>query len=350
MAYQEKINIYVPHEIGLRLKGDARLFEIFKKDRRTLNLNRFLSMVLCGYYDDYCQENKNIYDSIMAILESTSMGEKNKEETADKIVNQVFLPAIPKRKGKKPICLSLKPTNDTERIIRDIMQDLAGKDFISQYFCRMLMSYCRKPISERERIVFKENYDKLQMACNEGRSVTFTLIWDDKREYEIIPYAVASGSEEMFNYLIGEGTNYKTGEPEAVSIRLNRIDHLSFGRTNRAISEEIRTHCSRMIETAPQYAINSNEEICVRLNDAGEKLYNRIYYGRPAYDRIEDREDGHYYFFSCSSTQVFHYFRRFDNTTAIIVSPHYLRKRMIDFHANSLSAYGQQEEETTTHV
>ena len=339
MGYQEKINIYVPHEIGLQLRNDAKLFEIFKKDKRTVNLNRFLTLVLCGYYDDYCRENKEIHDSVMSIIGASSLSRKVQEEIADRIVNEVFLPSIPKRKGKKPICLSLKPTNETERIIQTVMQNLQGKDFISQYFCRMLMCYCRKPISERERIVFKENYDKLLMACNEGRSVTFTLTWDDKKVYEIIPYAVAAGPEEMFNYLIGEGKHFKTEQPEATSIRLNRIDHLSFGRVYKQIPDEIRIHCDRMIETAPQYAINTDEEICVRLNDAGEKLYNRIYYGRPAYDRIEDKDDGHYYYFSCSSTQAFHYFRRFDNTTAEIITPQHVRDRMIRFHENALSMY-----------
>lgn len=343
MAYQEKINIYVPHEIGLQLKNDAKLFEIFKKDKRTVNLNRFLTLVLCGYYDDYCHENKEIHDSIMNIIGSVALGEKAKEVIADQIVNQVFLPSIPKRKGKKPICLSLKPTNDTERIIQNVMKNLEGKDFISQYFCRMLMSYCRKPISQREQIVFKENYDKLLMACHEGRSVTFSLIWDDKNVYEVIPYTITAGQEEMFNYLIGEGTHYKTSEPVACSFRLNRIDRLSYGRINRPIAETIRRYCERMIDTAPQYAINTDEEICVKLNDAGEKLYNRIYYGRPAYDRIEDKEDGHYYFFSCASTQVFHYFRRFDNDTAEIISPHHVRERMIRFHENALQPYRQSE-------
>ena len=343
MAYQEKINIYVPHEIGLQLKNDAKLFEIFKKDRRTINLNRFLSMILCGYYDQYCHENKEIHDSIMTIMDSVLLDDNMKEEIADQIVNQVFLPAIPKRKGKKPICLSLKPTNDTERIIQNVLRNLMGKDFISQYFCRMLISYCKKPISQRERIVFKENYDKLQLACQQNVSVTFSLIWDDKSLHEVLPYAIATGPEEMFNYLVGEGTHYKTGEPVACSFRLNRIDRLSFGRTNRPIAENIRIYCARMLETAPQYAINAEEEICVRLNDAGEKLYNRIYYGRPAYERIEDREDGHYYFFSCSSTQVFHYFRRFDNMTAKIISPEYAQERMIRFHENALSQYQEEQ-------
>ena len=54
MDYQEKINIYVPDETRLQLKNDAELFEIFKRDRRTVNLNQFLSLVLCGYYDEYC--------------------------------------------------------------------------------------------------------------------------------------------------------------------------------------------------------------------------------------------------------------------------------------------------------
>jgi hypothetical protein len=300
-------------------------------------------MLLCGYYDEYLLENKNTFDQISAILASASIPEAERANIARMIVNDVFLPSIPKRKGKKPICLSLKPTSETERIIYDIQKQLAGDDYVSQYFCRMLMSYCRKPISERERIVFKDSYQRLETACAEGRSIVFSVIWDERRVHEVVPYALATGAEEMFNYLLCEEINPATGEPEARSYRVNRITRIGFGHRTTPISKEVRERCDRSISFAPQYAINSDDEICVRLNDVGEKLYNRIYYGRPRYERIEDKEDGHYYYFRCSPTQIFHYFRRYDNSTAEILSPQYARDRMIRFHQGVLQHYTQSE-------
>lgn len=74
------------------------------------------------------------------------------------------------------------------------------------------------------------------------------------------------------------------------------------------------------------------------MSDAGIKLYNRIYHGRPDY--YKKTNDNNYYF-HCSKEQAFHYFRRFDNDTAIIKEPPELVEEMINFHSGVLSAaYG----------
>ncbi|MBQ9007899.1 MAG: WYL domain-containing protein [Clostridia bacterium] len=341
MSYQEKINIYVPHEIGLKLRSDAMLFEILKKDRRTINLNRFLTMVLCGYYDEYCRENNETRDSLLRILKERSISDRKAESIAEDVMNRVILPPIAKRKGKKPDHLSLKPTSDTERIINAVQAQLKEEDYLSQYFCRMLVSYCQKSISERERIVFRDSYDLLLVACKEQRAITFSLKGGNQGAIEAIPYTVTNGPEEMFNYLLCESLNVKENRYEAYSFRLNRIEHLSFGKTTRKISDEVRSRCERMQKIAPQYAINEDEIICVRLNDLGEDLYNRIYYGRPPYDHIEDDGEMHYYFFRCSAMQVIRYFLRFGGASAVVISPDWVKERMIRFFKTALAAYEQ---------
>ncbi len=77
-----------------------------------------------------------------------------------------------------------------------------------------------------------------------------------------------------------------------------------------------------MKEFAPQYVITDNEQICVRLTDRGEMNFNRIYHGRPKPCKIEDKEDGHYYFFRCSKKQVIQYFRRFESGTSELLFLH----------------------------
>ena len=342
MDYQEKINIYVPDETRLQLKNDAELFEIFKRDRRTVNLNQFLSLVLCGYYDEYCRETREAYDAVMKILDTSLMKPEKREEIADRIVNQVILPSVPKRNGKPSVSMSFKPTAKTEGIISSIEADLDEKDSFSRFFCRMLISYCRKPITDREKIVFRENYEKLKQACDEGKSVRFFTIWNNKQQFDVIPYAITAGREEIYNYLIGE--YIKPFASQACTFRLNRIHRIAFGTTNKTISEEVRRHCDRMIATAPQYPINADEKICIRLNDKGEEFYHRFYYGRPSYDWIDNRDDGHYYNFSCSVMQAFHYFRRFDGSSAMVVYPLSLRDLIIKFHEDALKQYQTQEE------
>lgn len=335
----EKINVYVPENIGSMLESDASMFEVYKKDGRTINKNRFLGMLITGYYSDYVTEARSAYDRIVSAIGIEKLSIKEKEQIADSVLKKVILPDVPSRKGKNPARLSLKPTKDTDTLIEQIMLDLGGEDYISQYFCRMFMSYCEKPFSKREQIIFKKNFEILQEACGAERSIAFKTIWNTKNIHKVIPYKIVTGPEEMFNYLLCAEVNPSTGEQEAKTYRLNRIDRINYGRNMKSIDAMIRRHLDMMLQFGPQYMINDEEESCVRLTDSGARNFSRIYYGRPIVDRVEDRDDGHYYFFKGSKDQVFFYFRRFGYEDAEIISPKLLREKMVEFHSKACDMY-----------
>lgn len=339
MSDLEKINIYVPEKIGNILVSDAKLFEIFKKDSQTVNRNRFLGMLIKGYYNYYAAKNKKIFDSILTEINSVAIAQDQKEQIAENILRNVILPEVPKRKGKHPTRLFLKPTVDTENLIILITNTIGGKDYISQYFCRIFMSYCDLALNEREQIIFKDNYDFLLRACNSGQVVTFSTIWNSKVVHEVIPYALIVGQDEMFNYLLCEEFIEHSGVSEARAYRLNRITKLNNSGSTSTLSALVRNHLDLMKYYGPQYAINDDEETCVKLSDAGVRSYIRIYYGRPQYDRIEKIQNEYFYYFKCSKEQLFLYFRRFGNKSAEILSPESLRQRMIDFHEKALDLY-----------
>ena len=335
----EKINVYVPENIGTMLENDATMFEVYKKDGRTINKNRFLGMLITGYYGDYITEARTAFDLIVSAIDTKKLSVKEKEQIADSILRDVVLPAVPSRKGKNPARLSLKPTKDTEALIEQIMRDLGSEDYISQYFCRMFMSYCDKPFNKREQIIFKDNYETLQQACNAKKSITFKTIWNAKNLHEVIPYRVVTGPEERFNYLLCAEINSTSGTQEAKTYRLNRIDRINYGRRMESIDDTVKHYLEMMIKYGPQYMINSDDESCVRLTDSGVRNFSRIYYGRPMVERVEERADGHYYFFKGSKDQVFFYFRRFGYEDAEIISPEPLRAKMIEFHSKACDMY-----------
>lgn len=340
MSDLEKINIYVPQEIAKQLHNDAVLFEIYKKDRRTENFNRFLSMLLCGYFDLYVDENKRTFDLLLEKMGQTSLRPYEQTELAERILKEIILPEVPRQKGKKPVRLSLKPTKETEPILRNITDGpTAGSDSISQYLCRMLMNYCKKPFSEREQIIFRENYLFLQEACRRSQSIKFLTIWNDKEIRNVLPYCMAIGEEEMFNYLLCEEIHPKTGKPRPATYRLNRITKLTWGIETKSVSEEVKKFCDRMKEYAPQYVITDEEEICVKLTDRGEMNFNRIYHGRPKVLKIEDKEDGHYYYFLSSQLQVFHYFKKFEPHTVMILAPSNLTSKMKNYYSEMYEDY-----------
>lgn len=335
----DKINVYVPENIGSMLERDASMFEVYKRDGRTINKNRFLGMLITGYFGDYVTEARSAYDRIVSAIDTEKLSIKEREQIADSILRDVVLPAVPSRKGKNPARLSLKPTKDTEALIERIMLDLGGEDYISQYFCRMFMSYCEKPFSKREQIIFKDSFETLQLACDVGKSITFKTIWNMKNIHEVIPYKVVTGPEEMFNYLLCAEVNPSTGEQEAKTYRLNRIDRINYGRSMSSIEDTVMHYLDMMLQYGPQYMINDDEESCVRLTNSGVRNFSRIYYGRPMVERVEDRDDGHYYYFKGSKDQVFFYFRRFGYEDAEVISPEPLRTKMIEFHSKACDMY-----------
>lgn len=98
-----------------------------------------------------------------------------------------------------------------------------------------------------------------------------------------------------------------------------------------------------MLKYGPQYMINDDQESCVRLTDSGVQDFRRIYYGRPTVDRVEEKEDGHYYYFKGSTDQIFFYFRKFGYADAEIISPESLRQRMFEFHFEACNMYQERQ-------
>ena len=95
----EKINVFVPTEIAEILEKDAKTFEIFKSDGTTVNMNRFLSQLLTGYYDVYTATYSQMCEQISSVLESASLQDAAKlSSTADLLIKKILFPEMPKRR------------------------------------------------------------------------------------------------------------------------------------------------------------------------------------------------------------------------------------------------------------
>ena len=338
MGHMDKINIYVPKETGRILERDAELFEIYKPDRLTINKNGFLSMLIQGYYDDYHDNEKKNYDIIMSALDREEISQSTRVDIANQIYNSLLTPEIPSRKGKNPKILSLKPTRNTTPLIDQILEDLGDQDYISQYFCKMLSSYCNKPFSVREQIVFHENYCTLRNYCKKEQSIAFRIKWDT-RIHRVIPYKVVVGQEEMFNYLLCAEIDPELGIQNPKVFRLCRIEGITTTRNLGTIDEKCLHFLKKMEEKGPQYVINDDTESCVRLTEGGRIQFCRIYHGRPTPSRVEEKDGMYYYYFDCSKDQLFLYFRRFGYGAAEILAPKSLRDKMSAFHSTASQLY-----------
>lgn len=332
----DKINIYVPEDIQRKLDGDAQSFEVFKKDGHQINRNKFLNALVQGYYDSYTAENARIRAGISKALADSGLTAAKQEQAADNILHQEFYPALTSQASRSSKRLSLRPVANSESRIRLILHDIGKGDSISSYFLRMLTSYCTRPSYERERIIFSETYKVLQEACSTRRAVTFTMSTDRESVQKVIPFKIAVGQGEQFNYLLC----YKHGDmQEAWTYRLNRIVSPCCGEPGTTIPASVLRRLKLMSQNGAQYAINDDEETRVLMNSQGVHAYQSIYFGRPPYTRIEERPEGLIYHFNCSANQLFLYFKKFDPGEAKVLSPDSLRQQLVAFFEGNLRMY-----------
>ena len=335
----DKINVFIPRKTAEILEKDAQSFEIFKAGSTDLNMNRFLSRILVGYYDVYTSTYKHMLDQISSVLQETSLQNTLQySTTAELLFKKVLFPEMPKKKGQQSKRISLKPTASTMSILLNIENNLNG-DTMSQYLCRLFTSYTLKPLNEREHIIFKSTYDFLKNACKSQQAISFTLAWDKSVVHEVLPYCIDVSREELHNYLLCQEYIPAHDRYEARTYRLNRIMHEHLSANTKPFDQDVQHHLEMMKCYGPQYPINDDEECCVRLTEEGTHLFNRIYFGRPIVDRIEKKGDVTYYYFKGSKFQLYTYFRRFDKDHAIILYPESLRMKMIESYQIALDSY-----------
>ena len=343
MIHTEKINIYMPEFIRDRLMQDMEMFEIFKPNSWDVNHNQFLTLLIKGYYNAYVQENNELRDKVIAALKSTALSVEAIQTAADAVITNVFDQQPGKRVGKNAKMLSLKPTKEIESILQCIENE--GNDYLSRFFCRMFTRYTEKPFHQRKRIIFKATYDILQECCKARRSVIFSTSGEPGRINEVLPYAVTVGREEMFNYLLCQKTSEKSHQ--AKSFALRRIRNVIVSQSKETFDTTVKQHLERMSLLGPEYAIDDDELICVRLSKDGIKSYHRVYFGRPVYDEKKSTPngDGVFLYFRCSPEQVFRYFRRFPPYTAQIVQPVSLRKKMYNFFLSGMKCHEKTDDD-----
>ena len=338
----EKIYIYIPPQYVSMMEDDARRFEILKKDKK-VNMNGFYGLLINGYYEQYYEKEIESVNDIIECMCGIDDSIENKNEAALRILKKVIHSEPVFSKGEKSKRIAFRPNKDTARLMDTIITLHTGAEGISQYFARMFISYCDLPMHKRENIIFKENIEKIGRAIEPKTISRITFKTKDSMEqiHEVIPYKIVKSKEEMYNYLLCADINHNDGSQTAASFRVNRLVGISVAPGTSQISEKVICNLRKMEQCGPQYQIKKDEETCVRLTDYGVRSYRRVYFGRPKEDRIEDRDDGHYYYYNCSQDQLFLYFRRLGKDAEIIY-PDSLRNRMKVFFSQASSIYGRE--------
>lgn len=322
---EEKIKIHVTKDVYDIILKDTESFEFYKKDNISLNKNLFLTNLINNYYKIYQRKEENMINIIKSELKLENINDNN---LAIRIVNKINRCSFIDKKEKFSSVLSLKPTKESIATLKYIESYLLNGASLSEFFRNMLTSYCSMPQDEREKIIFKEQYETIKKAINQNKKIVFTTTKYDIL-HEADPYAIIDSKEEMHCYLLAK---YKG---ICKTYRLSRITNVSIIKESIEIDEFEKELFNKMIEHGPQFNYENNEEtIIIKLTKKGQDMYKSYYVHRPKVDYIE----GDYYYFSCSFNQLSIYFRRFGKE-AFIVTPHELQHQFFHFYRNALNHY-----------
>ena len=344
MVLTDKQSIYVPEEVKKTLENDARLFEVLHEDgqlKGQKNMNDLINRIIQGYYETYTEYCSDLRENIRSVLSDYIFRENELQNAVNEMFSGIERYDDNYRKGPKQK-ISFRPSNDSQDVIFAIQQQMNGTgDGPMKYISRMLIRYSGNPIYERERIVYRKTYTELLRCCKRKTPVVF-ITKLNKRSHTVLPYRISVNNEEMANYLLCQEYDSRKKRYEAKSYRLSRVTSLRQDVTShQVLQEDVKKHLDLTDRYASQYAINSDELICVSLSEAGVDLYNRIYTSRPVPREIVKEGDRYLYSFDCSMNQINLYFRRFEKDAAVILTPKRLRDGMIAFHSGVVKAYGK---------
>ena len=208
----------------------------------------------------------------------------------------------------------------------------------SGFICQILKFYFRKPLYQRELMIFYSEYENISRNCQKKCIKFYNL--SDNQWYTVMPYKIFLGKEQMFNYVFCYGLD-ENNTIKNYSFRLSRMSQIQGTSLFIPCPEDIEKNFSLTQSLGASYAINTpTEKSCVLLTKKGLSSFRHIYFGRPKVEKKESAPNGGFrYYFNCSEEQLYRYFRRFNPGEAIVESPPSLRDRIIDFHKKSLEVY-----------
>ena len=334
-----KIDIYPSPEIRQMIENDIELFEIFKDNKNSEpmkgNTNAFLNRLFNGY------KYKEEMEKFAKLLDTYPMTTKNIRKLIDMMLdNEAHHHGNNTEDNLEKKRLSFKPTqknyttNISEKIDKDCPHDMSRSGFI----CQILKFYFRKPLYQRELMIFYSEYENISRNCQKKCIKFYNL--SDNQWYTVMPYKIFLGKEQMFNYVFCYGLD-ENNTIKNYSFRLSRMSQIQGTSLFIPCPEDIEKNFSLTQSLGASYAINTPPETsCVLLTKKGLSSFRHIYFGRPKIEKKEPAPNGCFrYSFNCSEEQLYRYFRRFNPGEAIVESPPSLRDRIIDFHRKSLEVY-----------
>lgn len=192
----------------------------------------------------------------------------------------------------------------------------------SEFMRSLLIRYATNPKNKRELFIFKEFFERLNLAIKDKKNVYITF--NDDRKVKITPYYIGSSDLEIANYIFC----YDVLEGKYKNYKLNYLKQVYTISENGNWKD--KEYIENVIKNFDPFLSKGNN-IKIWLSKNGEKLLKSIKVNRPKLISSENN----IYEFEASEEQVKRYFSYFFDD-AIILEPKELKDWFIERYKNAL--------------
>ena len=192
----------------------------------------------------------------------------------------------------------------------------------SEFMRSLLIRYATNPKNKRELFIFKEFFERLNLAIKDKKNVYITF--NDDRKVKITPYYIGSSDLEIANYIFC----YDVLEGKYKNYKLNYLKQVYTISENGNWKD--KEYIENVIKNFDPFLSKGNN-IKIWLSKNGEKLLKSIKVNRPKLISSENS----IYEFEASEEQVKRYFSYFFDD-AIILEPKELKDWFIKRYKNAL--------------
>lgn len=330
-------------------------YEIIQNDIRSFmekpSLSGFLNKVI-GEYRDYA--DASISSALVRKRESFALlladipDSREKKRVVDKLVDQ-YERELQKQNASYPKGTYIKFRLNKENFSALFEEECPeGKYYNSQgkYIKAIIEEYARKPPLKREQIFFSSRLSDIQSYISNG--LLIKLKTRKGGVYEVKPYDIRVDASGLYHYLVGIATfpANPDSKPRISSFRISLLSSVSSrpksyrsGKVTQCEAEQIEKEIQ---EKGVQFLVSDTEEITVKLDELGKKMFSSQLHLRPAADSIE--ENGIYHF-SCTQSQILYYFFKF-GAHAEIVKPKKLREKFAQQYVDAIKIYSDYTKAT----
>lgn len=205
-----------------------------------------------------------------------------------------------------------------------------------KYIKSVLEEYARLPYVKRERVYFSPFIQEINTALR--RHCQLRVRTGNKTSYSVYPHGIFCDPLSTANYLVGFSKRYDHPEDNMrpCSFRISALDSIKAEKSKSAfLKEERRKELSQIISSrGVQFMSGGEEEVCVRLTEAGKVKLQRQIHLRPVL--VNHGED--VFVFRCTAAQAEFYFFKF-GADAEILKPAPLRERFKEMYERAFFTY-----------